>query len=201
MNGISSLLLRSAGSIVVIARPPTGGQLLLRVNGYASKTFPINAGQAGEAAKCPALFKLNSGQVSAKLRRLFNLNKCHNRFVETTSQTRNYLIKKFLSWNVNAKKLDFSRKIENFQRLTSNSMRQRGVWNAGVFRQNFSTKPNAPSTPKPEQPPVAESTKAQTLSIFQRFKEAYKQHGKILIYCHIITCCGWFAGFFVLAEK
>ena len=38
-------------------------------------------------------------------------------------------------------------------------------------------------------------------SIFKRFKEAYKQHGKILIWCHVVTCCGWITGLFVLAKR
>lgn len=40
----------------------------------------------------------------------------------------------------------------------------------------------------------------KSLSIFKRFKEAYKQHGKILIWCHVITCCGWITGFFFLSK-
>lgn len=204
MNGISLLLLRSSASSQILAataRP----NLIVQVSQYASKSLPVNASQPA------SLFKLNSAQlVDTKLRRLFNLNKCHNRFVETTSQTRNYLIK-FLNWNqVNAaRRLELGRKMATtLQRMAVSSLRQRGVWNGNVFRQNFSTKPNAPLTP-PKQPPAPaaeqplanESAKAQTFSIFQRFKQAYKQHGKILIYCHILTCCGWFAGFFVLAEN
>jgi hypothetical protein len=41
----------------------------------------------------------------------------------------------------------------------------------------------------------------QSLSIFKRFKEAYKQHGKVLIYCHITTCFGWIIGFFLLSKR
>ncbi len=41
----------------------------------------------------------------------------------------------------------------------------------------------------------------QSLSIFKRFKEAYKQHGKVLIYCHITTCFGWIIGFFFLSKR
>ena len=41
----------------------------------------------------------------------------------------------------------------------------------------------------------------QSLSIFKRFKEAYKQHGKVLIYCHLTTCVGWMIGFFCLFER
>ncbi|CAF0969037.1 unnamed protein product [Brachionus calyciflorus] len=39
-----------------------------------------------------------------------------------------------------------------------------------------------------------------SLSIFKRFKEAYKQHGKILLWCHFISCWGWVIGFFFLAK-
>lgn len=39
-----------------------------------------------------------------------------------------------------------------------------------------------------------------SISIFKRFKEAYKQHGKILIWCHFISCWGWVIGFFFLAK-
>ncbi len=37
-------------------------------------------------------------------------------------------------------------------------------------------------------------------SIFRRFKDAYKQHGKVLIYVHITTCFGWIIGFFALSK-
>lgn len=37
---------------------------------------------------------------------------------------------------------------------------------------------------------------SQSLSIFKRFKEAYRQHGKILIWVHVLTCMGWMTGFF-----
>lgn len=37
-------------------------------------------------------------------------------------------------------------------------------------------------------------------SIFKRFKDAYKQHGKIFIWCHVLTCVGWIVGFFTLSK-
>lgn len=43
-------------------------------------------------------------------------------------------------------------------------------------------------------------TQQKSASIFKRFKEAYKQHGKILIWTHAITCCGWITGFFMLSK-
>ncbi len=41
---------------------------------------------------------------------------------------------------------------------------------------------------------------ASQKSIFKRFKDAYKQHGKVLIYVHIATCFGWIIGFFALSK-
>lgn len=37
-------------------------------------------------------------------------------------------------------------------------------------------------------------------SIFKRFKDAYKQHGKILVTCHFISSWGWIISFFFLAK-
>lgn len=37
-------------------------------------------------------------------------------------------------------------------------------------------------------------------NIFKRFKIAYKQHGKILIICHLISSWGWIVSFFFLAK-
>lgn len=41
----------------------------------------------------------------------------------------------------------------------------------------------------------------QSSSIFKRFKEAYKQHGKILIAVHFTTGAGWVFGFFLLSKR
>jgi hypothetical protein len=49
------------------------------------------------------------------------------------------------------------------------------------------------------------STESETVKpkegIFKRFKSAYKQHGKVLIYTHIVTCCGWITGFYLLSQR
>ena len=37
--------------------------------------------------------------------------------------------------------------------------------------------------------------------IFKRFKEAYKQHGKILIAVHFTSGAGWIFGFFLLSQR
>ncbi|RMZ96128.1 hypothetical protein BpHYR1_044184 [Brachionus plicatilis] len=39
-----------------------------------------------------------------------------------------------------------------------------------------------------------------SVSIFKRFKDAYKQHGKILIACHFVSSWGWIISFFFLAK-
>lgn len=39
-----------------------------------------------------------------------------------------------------------------------------------------------------------------SVSIFKRFKDAYKQHGKILVGCHFISSWGWVISFFFLAK-
>lgn len=46
-----------------------------------------------------------------------------------------------------------------------------------------------------------QAVNATSLSIFKRFKEAYKAQGKVLIYCHIVTCCGWMVGFYFLSKS
>lgn len=37
--------------------------------------------------------------------------------------------------------------------------------------------------------------------IFKRFKAAYKQHGKVLLACHVVLCGFWFTGFYFLADR
>ena len=36
--------------------------------------------------------------------------------------------------------------------------------------------------------------------IVQRFKDAYKEYGKILIGVHLVTSIGWFGGFYYMAK-
>lgn len=38
------------------------------------------------------------------------------------------------------------------------------------------------------------------LSVFQRFKRAYKEHGKVLIAVHVATSVVWFGSFFYAAK-
>jgi len=51
--------------------------------------------------------------------------------------------------------------------------------------------------PADEQPAPA----AASLSIFQRFKETYKQHGKLLIAVHFATSAVWFGSFYYAAAS
>lgn len=77
-------------------------------------------------------------------------------------------------------------------------------------RNRFSTKPaqeptTTSTTTTTKITPTATSTTTTTtttsMGIFKRFKEAYKQHGKILIACHVLTSIGWYVGFFFLSKS
>lgn len=48
---------------------------------------------------------------------------------------------------------------------------------------------------------TAEAQEASSKSIFKRFKDAYKQHGKVLIAVHIMASFGWIFSFFALAKS
>ncbi|KAJ8303552.1 hypothetical protein KUTeg_019948 [Tegillarca granosa] len=45
-----------------------------------------------------------------------------------------------------------------------------------------------------------DKTEDKPLSIFQRFKKAYKEHGKILVCVHIATSTVWFGSFYYAAK-
>ena len=47
-------------------------------------------------------------------------------------------------------------------------------------------------------PPI--ETTAQ-LSIFMRFKEAYKKHGKVIVFIHLGLCVVWVYGFYILSKR
>ncbi len=46
-----------------------------------------------------------------------------------------------------------------------------------------------------------QAAEASSLSIFKRFKDAYKQHGKVLVGVHILASFGWIFSFFALAKR
>ena len=50
---------------------------------------------------------------------------------------------------------------------------------------------------KMEDATVVEEAK---LSVFQRFKKAYKEHAKILVVVHLVTSSVWFGSFFYAAH-
>lgn len=79
-----------------------------------------------------------------------------------------------------------SRSANNFQLINDNKILLKRVYNTEV--NSNETKTSATAT-----------SQGQSLSIFKRFKDAYKQHGKILIYTHIVLCCGWIVGFYFLS--
>ena len=50
-------------------------------------------------------------------------------------------------------------------------------------------------------PDSKEPAQEQSVSIFQRFKNAYKEYGKVLIGVHCVTSAGWFGMFYYAATK
>lgn len=48
---------------------------------------------------------------------------------------------------------------------------------------------------------TAEAQQASSKSILKRFKDAYKQHGKVLIAVHVVASFGWIFSFFALAKR
>ena len=82
-----------------------------------------------------------------------------------------------------------SRSTENFRLINDNKILLKRVYNTG-------SNPIESKTPTIN---ANTTTQAQSLSIFKRFKEAYKQHGQVLIYTHIVLCCGWIVGFYFLS--
>lgn len=62
-----------------------------------------------------------------------------------------------------------------------------------VSRENFSSEVNKSN--------LGEKTEAAKKSIFKRFKDAYKQHGKVLIYVHVATSISWVLSFFALSHR
>ena len=41
----------------------------------------------------------------------------------------------------------------------------------------------------------------QNLTVFQRFKKTYKEHGKVLVCVHIATSVVWFGSFYMIASR
>ncbi|KAL8608779.1 hypothetical protein ACOMHN_065516 [Nucella lapillus] len=73
---------------------------------------------------------------------------------------------------------------------------------------NYSTdgtkdKPPPPSTQTVRvggSEPAEETVPEEKLSIFKRFKRAYKEHGKILVAVHVATSIVWYGSFYVIAR-
>ena len=66
---------------------------------------------------------------------------------------------------------------------------------------NYSTNPD-PKPSKGKEGTVKEETTAgeENLSIFKRFKRAYKEHGKILVAVHVATSIVWYGSFYTAAR-
>ena len=93
--------------------------------------------------------------------------------------------------------VDISKLRRNYVRLFNGNNNQSAQNKANG---NVNTKPAA-EAPKPEAETPQKTLKEAEMSLFARFKDAYKKHGKVLIITHVILSCGWFGGFYWLAER
>ncbi len=68
---------------------------------------------------------------------------------------------------------------------------------------SYSTKPQ--DTREPEPKPVEQENvtvqEEKSLTIYQRFKQAYKEYGKVLIGVHVATSIVWFGSFYYAAYR
>jgi hypothetical protein len=48
--------------------------------------------------------------------------------------------------------------------------------------------------------PVTDKTE-QPLSVFQRFKQTYKEHGKVLIFVEVVTSIVWYGLFYIIVTR
>jgi hypothetical protein len=85
------------------------------------------------------------------------------------------------------------------QRFKSRSTEKLPNDNKILLKRVYNTGSNPVQETKTPTPSTATTTEAQSKSIFKRFKEAYKQHGQVLIYTHIVLCCGWIVSFYFLS--
>lgn len=132
----------------------------------------------------------------------------------TTATTTNKMSKLSIKFNSTRRVQQWNRWITNYSQVKNKQIKELNKQHVQRFRDLiFSTKRDRFST-KPTQEPTTTSTTTTTkitptgttstttsIGIFKRFKEAYKQHGKVLIACHVLTSIGWYVGFFFLSKS
>lgn len=101
--------------------------------------------------------------------------------------------------NVNHRKAYFAVRSQIIKAL--NSQKKNAV--VRIDQKSLTLKPSASQQPsKPTESAAAKTPSSTTeqASIFKRFKEAYKQHGMVLIGTHMVTSVGWITGFYMLSK-
>lgn len=72
------------------------------------------------------------------------------------------------------------------------------AWTSDIQRVFYSTESSSTKQNEKQQTEAAgPADTEQKLSIFQRFKKTYKEHGKVLIGVHLITSTIWFGSFYL----
>ncbi|XP_021348165.1 protein FAM210A-like isoform X2 [Mizuhopecten yessoensis] len=76
-----------------------------------------------------------------------------------------------------------------------------------VISRQFSvrTRQQQKSSEEIQKPPEGEGQNvekpAEQLTLIQRFKKTYKEHGKVLVAVHVLTSCVWFGSFYAVVDS
>ncbi|KAL4235284.1 hypothetical protein ACF0H5_006922 [Mactra antiquata] len=76
------------------------------------------------------------------------------------------------------------------------NVQKRNLYSSSLFNSSKETKAVDQDNKTDNKKPKTE----EKLSVFQRFKKTYKEHGKVLIVVHLVTSTVWFGSFFYAAK-
>jgi hypothetical protein len=111
-----------------------------------------------------------------------------------------YVFQSFTKINQNQNQLILNRflrikNITNNENLKNQTTRNYAKLNNRQYQINLNNKPT-------ETPPIYNGAETQVqLSIFKRFKEAYKKHGKVIVIIHLGLCVVWVTCFYFLSKR
>jgi hypothetical protein len=158
-------------------------------------------------------FSLNNIRISGFFQRISLSNYSSTTTTSTTDRISKFAIK----FNSTRRVQQSNRWITNYSHVKNKQIKEMNKQQVQRFREllfsikrnRFSTKPDQESTTtsstntikSSSSPTTSATTTTTSIGIFKRFKEAYKQHGKILIACHVLTSIGWYVGFFFLSKS
>ena len=94
---------------------------------------------------------------------------------------------------------DSTQSTRPYSRSTRHSLRDKTTTKTGrkTLLKKYKDSVNDGNAVKTEDKAVVDEAK---LSVFQRFKKAYKEHAKILVAVHLVTSSVWFGSFYYAAH-